>query len=52
MTESTLTHPTYRFVDEKEADAIAWAFLDKDIMKKVPFKFSELKSNEIRAKVT
>ncbi len=52
MAQSTLTHPNYKFVDEKEADAIAWAFLDKDTFKQLPFKFPELKSNEIRAKVT
>ncbi len=52
MAESNLTHPTYKFVDEKEADAIAWVFTDPENMKRVPFKFPELKANEIRAKVT
>jgi len=47
-----LTHPTYKFVEEKEADAIAWAFVDKENMKRIPFKFPELKPNEIRAKIT
>jgi len=52
MAESNLTHPTYQFVDEKDADAFAWTFVDAENMKKIPFKFPEVKANEIRAKVT
>jgi len=52
MSESQLTHPTYKFVDEKEADAFAWVFVEKETMKKVAFKFPEPKSNELRAQIT
>ena len=52
MVDTQFTHPTYKFVDEKEADAFAWVFVDTENMKKVAFKFPELKANEIRAKVT
>jgi len=54
MAEShKLTHSTYTFVDEKDADAIAWAFLDNSgEMQRLPFKFPPLQPNEIRAKVT
>jgi len=53
MADTQLTHPTYKFVDEKEADAFAWVFTDeKSPMKKVAFKFPELQPNEVRAKVT
>lgn len=50
--DSQLTHETYQFVPEQEADALAWVFTDKETMKKAFFKFPELKSNEARAKVT
>jgi len=52
MIDIKLTHPTYKFVEESQADAIAYAFLDKNTMKKLPFKFPELEVDEIRAKVT
>lgn len=53
MAESNLSHPTYTIVkDKKDADAIAWAFVDKEEMKALPFKFPELNSKEIRAKIT
>jgi len=52
MADTQLTHPTYKFVDEKEADAFAWIFTDeKSPMKKIAFKFPEIKPNEVRAKV-
>jgi len=51
--EQTLTHPTYKFVSEKEADASAWIFTDpKKGMTKVHIKFPEIKPNELRVKVT
>jgi len=50
--DSQLTHPTYKFVDEKEAEGIAWAFVDANNMKRLPFKFPEIKANEARAKIT
>ena len=37
--------------DEKEADAVAWAFVNPKKMVKFPFKFPELKPNEIRANI-
>jgi len=50
--DSQLTHCTYKFVSEQEAEAIAWVFVDTKTMKKVNIKFPELKPNEARAKVT
>ena len=53
MVDSALTHPTYKFVDEKEADAFAWIFVDDHSpMKKVAIKLPELKPDEVRIKVT
>lgn len=53
MVESQLTHPTYKFVSEQEADAFAWIFTNPtDPMKKVAIKLPELKPDEIRIKVT
>jgi D-arabinose 1-dehydrogenase-like Zn-dependent alcohol dehydrogenase len=52
MVEGQLTHETYKFVSEDQADAFAWVFVDTENMKKVPFKFPELKNTELRAKVT
>ena len=52
MVDTQLSHPTYKIVDEKEADALAWVFVDSENMKKIAFKFPELKSDQIRAKVT
>ena len=52
MVDTKLSHSTYKFVDEKEAYAFAWIFIDaKSPMKKVAIKLPELKPNEIRAKV-
>ena len=48
----SLSHPTYKFVSEKEADAIAWVFVDTENMKRVPIQFPPLKPTEARAKVT
>ena len=50
--QSELHHPTYKFVSEQESDALAWVFIDKENMKKVPIKFPPLKPTEARAKVT
>jgi len=53
MVDAKLTHPTYKFVDDKEADAIAWVFTSaKEDMKRVAVKFPELKPDEVRAQVT
>jgi len=51
MQSPQLQHPTYTLVPEQEADAVAWAFVDRDNMKKIGFKFPEIKPNEARAKV-
>ena len=45
-------HPLYKQCkDEKEADAIAWAFVNSKKMVRFPFKFPELGPQEIRANV-
>ena len=45
-------HPLYKHCkDEKEADAIAWAFVNSKKMVRFPFKFPELGPQEIRANV-
>lgn len=45
-------HPLYTYCEnEKDADALAWAFIDKDNMVKFPFKFPELKEDELRVNV-
>jgi D-arabinose 1-dehydrogenase-like Zn-dependent alcohol dehydrogenase len=46
-------HPLYQHItEEKDADAVAWAFVNKDEMFKFPFKFSEIGEDEVRANVT
>jgi D-arabinose 1-dehydrogenase-like Zn-dependent alcohol dehydrogenase len=46
------THDLYTHVhDKKDADAVAWAFVNKDKFVEFPFKFPELKPNELRANV-
>ena len=54
MVDTTkLTHPTYQFVEDSQADAFAWVFTDpKSDLKKVAFKFPELKADEVRANIT
>ena len=44
-------HEIYKYCDIKEADAVAWAFVNKDKMVQFPFKFPELKDDEIRVNV-
>ena len=45
-------HPLYKHVkDEKEADAVAWAFVNKEKVVKFPFKFPPLGPKELRANV-
>ena len=51
--QSTLTHPTYKFVSEQEADASAWIFTSKtEGMTKVHIKLPEIRPNELRIKIT
>ena len=44
-------HPLYKHCSEKEADAIAWAFVNKEKMVKFPFKFPPLGPDELRANI-
>ena len=45
-------HPLYKYCkDMKDADAVAWAFVNKEKMVKFPFKFPALGPKEIRANV-
>eukprot|EP00331_Platyophrya_macrostoma_P026533 CAMPEP_0176436836 /NCGR_PEP_ID=MMETSP0127-20121128/18228_1 /TAXON_ID=938130 /ORGANISM="Platyophrya macrostoma, Strain WH" /LENGTH=374 /DNA_ID=CAMNT_0017820277 /DNA_START=38 /DNA_END=1162 /DNA_ORIENTATION=+ len=45
-------HQHYTHVkDEKDADGIAWTFINKDEFVKFPFKFEELKDDEFRANI-
>ena len=46
-----LEHPLYKFCDIKEADGVAWAFINKTKMIQYPFKFPEIASDEIRINV-
>ena len=44
-------HELYKHCDEKEADAIAWAFVNKEKMVKFPFKFPPIAKDELRVNV-
>ena len=44
-------HQHYKHCDIKEADAVAWAFVSIDKMVQFPFKFEELRDNEIRVNI-
>ena len=45
-------HPLYKKVDdEKDADAVAWAWVNKEKCVKFPFKFPPLEPRELRANV-
>ena len=45
-------HPLYKHVkDEKESDAVAWAFVNKEKVVKFPFKFPPLGPKELRANI-
>lgn len=44
-------HDIYKHCDEKEADAIAWGFVNNGKMVKFPFKFPSIGPTEIRANV-
>ena len=47
----TFFHKIYKHYDEKDADSIGWAFINEKTMIKFPFKFQELKTDEIRANI-
>ena len=44
-------HQLYQYLDIKEADGIAWAFINKTKMVQYPFKFPEIASDEIRINI-
>ena len=45
-------HPLYRHViEEKDADAVAWAFVNRNKCVKFPFKFPPLSPKELRANI-
>ena len=44
-------HLLYKHCEEKDADAIAWAFTSKSTMEKFPFKFPPLGPQELRINV-
>ena len=45
-------HPLYKHVDdEKDADAVAWAWVNKEKCVKFPFKFPPLGPKELRANI-
>ena len=50
MTEK-YEHELYKHCDIKEADAVAWAFVNKDKLVQFPFKFPEIKDDEIRINI-
>jgi len=51
--EASMKHETYQYVEnEKDADAVAWVFVNHHKMKKYPFKFPELRPFECRVEVT
>ncbi len=53
MVDSKLSHQTYQFVEDSQAEAFGWVFVDeKSPMKKVAIKFPEIKPHEVRAQVT
>lgn len=49
--EEKYEHALYKHCDEKEADALAWAFVNKEKMVLFPFKFPPLAKDEIRANI-
>jgi D-arabinose 1-dehydrogenase-like Zn-dependent alcohol dehydrogenase len=52
QTEKNFDHFLYQHCEEKEADAVAWAFVNKDEIVKFPFKYQEAcGEDEIRANV-
>ena len=50
MTEK-YEHSIYKHCDIKEADGVAWAFVNKDKMVQFPFKFPPVGDDEIRVNV-
>lgn len=49
--EEKYQHDIYQHCDEKEADALAWAFVNKEKMVLFPFKFPPIAKDEIRANI-
>ena len=50
MTEK-YEHSIYKHCDIKEADGVAWAFVNKDKMVQFPFKFASIADDEVRVNV-
>ena len=50
MTEN-YNHELYKHCDIKEADGVAWAFVNKDKLVQFPFKFPEIGPDELRVNV-
>ena len=50
MTEN-YEHSFYKHCDIKEADGVAWAFVNKDKMVEFPFKFAGLGDDDVRINV-
>ena len=51
MSKESYEHKLYKNCEEKDADAVAWAFVNKEKMVKFPFKFPKLLPNELRANI-
>ena len=51
MSKESYEHKLYKHCEEKDADAVAWAFVNKEKMVKFPFKFPTLLPNELRANI-
>ena len=51
MSKESYEHKLYKHCEEKEADAVAWAFVNKEKMVKFPFKFPPIAPNEVRANI-
>jgi len=51
MTEEKYEHQLYKHCDIKEADAVAWAFVNKEKLVQFPFKFPEIAPDEVRVNV-
>lgn len=49
--EEKYEHPIYKHCNEKEADAIAWAFVNKEKMVKFPYKYTSIGPDEVRINV-
>ena len=51
MEKENYEHEIYKHCEEKDADAIAWAFVNKEKMVKFPFKFPPIGPKEVRINI-